>query len=262
MTRAKNIAIIGSKGKMGSALGVLWEKAGYAVNGVDRRQNASAGSDCGLDTHELKNAVTRAAAVVICVPVTVLRDIIACVTPFLRAGQILMDITSVKILPMLWMEEFYPGPVVGAHPLFGPNPAPEHLRVPLVRGRNTTDKDAALAEALFRDIDCTTFWTTAEGHDTGVALAQSLNFTLSAAFFALLAENSHSRPFFTPSFTRHLESARKHLTVDTAMFCEFTAQNPMFPAALQQYRAMIDRVEQGELASVAEEAAIWYGQKG
>lgn len=257
MKTLPTVCVIGSQGRMGHSLGTRWRDAGYTVHGVDRVPEPEGPV---LRQGDVANAVALADIVVLCVPVTALREVLALVVPTMRPEQLLMDVTSVKVRPVRWMEEAFAGPVIGTHPLFGPNPAPEALRTALVRGHGSTEAHAAWVEEMFHCFGCRTFWATAEEHDRGVALAQSLNFTVSAAFFATLAENEHVRDFLTPSFTRHLEAARKHLTQDTAMFCEFTGENPMFPEMVRQYREVLDRVAAGELADVAKEAAIWYGR--
>ena len=49
-------------------------------------------------------------------------------------GAILCDVCSVKVNPLAQMLEAYDGPVVGTHPLFGPEPKPEDpLRVAVMR---------------------------------------------------------------------------------------------------------------------------------
>jgi prephenate dehydrogenase len=159
------------------------------------------------------------------------------------------------------MEESFSGEVVGAHPLFGPDPEPADMKVALVRGRRAGAESRALAQHLFRSMGCATFWTTAEEHDRKAGFAQSLNFTVSAAFFCALARQEGIRPFLTPSFRRAREAARKHLTVDAAMFCEFTALNPEFPEVLSGYRELLAGVAGAGtegLARLAAEAARWY----
>ena len=255
-TSKTTIALVGGGGAMGRMLGSFWTDAGYTVNSIDRREDPS--GTLALDSCDLEEGIDGADIVVISVPVTALCEVAARIAPHMRHGQLLVDVTSVKMRPMQWMEECYAGPVIGAHPLFGPNPAREFMRVPLVRGLRSSEENAAQAETLFTSIGCAVFWTTAREHDEGVALAQSLNFTVSAAFFATLAANPQARPFLTPSFTRHLEAARKHLTQDTAMFCEFTSENPMYQDVLCRYRETLDRAVSGGLAGMAEDAAVWY----
>jgi prephenate dehydrogenase len=162
------------------------------------------------------------------------------------------------------MEESFSGEIIGTHPLFGPSPEPEDLKVILVRGRKAGDEACALAQSLFRRLGCAVFWAAAAEHDRKVGFAQSLNFTLSAAFFCALARQEGIRPFLTPSFKRAREAARKHLTVDAAMFCEFTAMNPEFPGVLSFFRDLLAEAEEqacGGLARLAAEAARWYEEE-
>ncbi|MDR2800441.1 MAG: prephenate dehydrogenase/arogenate dehydrogenase family protein [Desulfovibrio sp.] len=251
------VCVVGDQGKMGRMFSERFRLAGYRVCGVDRR--APEGQVPALDEKDLAHALADARIVLLCVPVGALEDALSFVAPRLDPGRhLLMDVTSVKSLPMLWMDEAYGGETVGAHPLFGPNPALADMRVALVQGGRAKDQSCAQAEELFRRIGCAVFWTSAREHDAGVGMAQSLNFALSAAFFCALARREGIKPFLTPSFRRHLESARKHLTQDTAMFCEFTALNPEFPAALAAYQGVLKEAAEGNLAEIAAEARVWY----
>jgi prephenate dehydrogenase len=244
-----SVCIVGCRGRMGSLFAARFREAGHEVSCLDE------GGDAGV----LKND----RVVLLCVPAGGLRRALREIAPFLRPEQLLMDVTSVKTLPLQWMEESFSGEIVGAHPLFGPAPEPADMKVALVRGRRAGDESCALAQNLFRSVGCTTFWTTAADHDRKAGFAQSLNFTVSAAFFCALARQEGIRPFLTPSFRRAREAARKHLTVDAAMFCEFTALNPEFPGVLTVYRELLAGVSgpgaEG-LDRLAAEAARWYGQ--
>lgn len=248
--RRLSVALIGSKGRMGTMLGSELLRAGCAVHGVDA-------DACGL-----QEALATSRIVLLCVPAGAMQGALETLAPLLEPRHLLMDVTSVKTLPMQWMEAAFPGPVVGAHPMFGPRHTNEDRRVALVRGAHAADEDARDAAELFERIGCRYFWSNAREHDAGAALSQSLNFTVSAAFFATLADQEGIEPYLTPSFKRHLEAARMHLTVDTAMFLEFSAYNPEFPAALELYRQTFDQATRGALPDLAARAAVWYERYG
>lgn len=245
-----SVALIGSKGRMGTMLGDELLRAGCAVHGVDA-------DACGL-----QEALATSRVVLLCVPASAMQRALETLAPHLEPRHLLMDVTSVKTLPMQWMEAAFSGPVIGSHPMFGPRHTREDRRVALVRGARATDEDAREAQELWERIACRYFWSGAQEHDAGAALSQSLNFTVSAAFFATLAGREGIEPYLTPSFTRHLEAARMHLTVDTAMFLEFSAYNPEFPAALDLYRQTFDQATQGALPDIAARAAVWYERYG
>jgi prephenate dehydrogenase len=242
-----SIGLVGYKGRMGAMLSRRFRELGHQVRGIGRVMDKEAVS-----------ALEQSRIVLLSVPSTTLEEALRNIAPYLRMGSVLMDVTSVKILPMRLMEEYFPGGVVGAHPLFGPTPDKADMKVALVRGKNVGDGACAEVEQLFGRMGCATFWTTAAEHDFGVAFAQSLNFTVSAAFFCSLARNGNIRPFLTPSFKRHLEAARKHLTTDRKMFCEFTSMNPAFQGALEEYQGILAGVAAGGLSGIADEASLWY----
>lgn len=244
----RSAAIIGARGRMGAMLRERLAGAGYIVRGTDTADPES----------EVAAVLARARIVLLCVPVSALPACLDGLAPHLTASHLLMDVTSVKVEPMRRMEEAFAGAVVGAHPMFGPEPLPEDLRVALVRGKNASEADCAEAAALFQSLGCEVFWTGAAQHDAGVARSQSLNFTLSAVFLAVLARHEGIRPFLTPSFKRHLASARKHLTQDAAMFLEFSARNPEFPGALEEFGKVLAEAASGRLPDIAAEAASWY----
>lgn len=263
-----SIGIIGCKGKMGSMLMREISSLGYTTHGIDRKikedlQKAESSSfitsENLFDSEELRIFFSASQYIICCVPVTKLQSTLQSIAPYLIKEQhILMDITSVKMLPVQWMEEIFDGQVIGTHPLFGPNPSSMDKKIALVKGIHVKEKHALFVEQLFTELGCSFFWTTAQEHDTGVAFAQSLNFTVSAAFFCALDRRDCIRPFLTPSFKRHLEAARKHLTEDTDMFIEFSSMNPCFMSALEEYRNILAEAASGNLKQVANDAANWY----
>lgn len=129
------VFIMGSRGKMGLMLSERLRGAGYEVEGFDAGEKPE---DASL-AEAIRPRIHDDSVIVMCVPVGKLREALASVTSLLGPENLLMDITSVKSLPMQWMEEAFNGMVVGSHPLFGPNPNPVDMRVALVRGEKAHD---------------------------------------------------------------------------------------------------------------------------
>jgi prephenate dehydrogenase len=267
----RTIAVIGHKGRMGAMLAQRLGAAGHAVTGVDRTQRA--GNPPALDPDELARALNASDFVLLAVPVTALPEVLNLAAPCLSPEQVLFDIASVKEPALRCMEAHHTGPVVGAHPLFGPHPQPADLRVALVPGRGANEETCRAVERLFTDIGCACFRVTAEEHDRNVGLIQSLNFAADAVYLAQAACSADSR-FFTPSFRRRLESARSLLTDDAAMFSEFSAANPYFAEISAEYADTLRRITASEndretqpdfvrkrLADLARQAAGIYGDR-
>ena len=261
------IALVGHQGRMGVMLMQHWLAAGYTVRGADCMPGSGSAHDSGggslaspnlIEPEALREAVAGADAIVLCVPAKALSAVLAAIAPYLDSTQVLLDITSVKIIPMQQMEAVHHGPVVGTHPLFGPVSAPEDRIVALTPGARAQAEHISLAQKLFTVFGCRTFCTTAEEHDRGVAFVQGLNFISSAAYFASLAHREDVLPFLTPSFRRRLEGTRKLLTEDAAMFQGFTSANPMTADAIHTFRLFLDLVEGGGLPDVVKRARWWY----
>lgn len=247
---SETLCIIGNKGRMGKMLSQRLGEEGFNILGIDIKDEGA--------NDKLTKIVSKARAVVLALPAKEMEGNLKFLCPHLTKGQILMDICSVKSLPMKWMEGSYEGPVIGTHPLFGPQAHYSDMRVALVKGKNAKKEDADFVEALFKGLDCTVIWTSAEEHDSGVALSQSLNFAISAAFLDTIGDSPKAYPFLTPSFKRHLTAARGHFTEDSEMFVEFSALNPYFSMALEKFITKLGGATNGGLENMAKNASSWY----
>lgn len=244
----KKIGLIGCQGRMGAMLSRRWQSAKYSV--------------CGIDlplTSEKLDRVAKNNAVILCIPAGVMAETLQILVPHLDGSQILLDITSVKIQPLRQMNAAYSGPVVGTHPLFGPHPDPRTpLKVCLVPGNKATEEILRESEALFTDISCIPFRSTAEEHDRAAAAIQGLNFITNLAYFATLARQKEILPYLTPSFTRRMDAARKMLTEDAALFEWLFEANPLSQEAVRRYRSFLNVAAGGDIDILVRHAAWWW----
>ena len=243
------IVLVGARGRMGSMLCARAAERGIAVTGVD--------IPLGPDT--LGPACSRADLAILCVPAAVLEDAVRAVCPHLLPQAVLCDITSVKEVPLLQMEKHWPGPVVGAHPLFGPaSAADDDKPVAVVPGRGAKVRHLELVRKFFLSIGCRVFETTAQEHDQAMARIQGVNFITTLAYFALLVDREEILPFITPSFRRRLDAAQKMLTEDAGLFAGIFDANPHSLAAVRQYRRMLNLAAGGEIELLCERAKWWW----
>ncbi|WP_127958827.1 bifunctional chorismate mutase/prephenate dehydrogenase [Serratia microhaemolytica] len=103
------VVIIGGNGQMGRLFGRLLQLSGYQVNVLEPE-------DWGQADALLANA----GMVIISVPIHVTQQVIHQLPP-LPADCILLDLASVKREPLQAMLAVHSGPVVGLHPMFGPD---------------------------------------------------------------------------------------------------------------------------------------------
>ena len=99
----RRLVIVGCRGRMGALLSARWSAAGHTV----------AGLDLPLTDDVFAEALPGADAVFLCIPAGAMAEVLPHLVPHLDGGQILADITSVKMQPLGQMERAYAGPVVG-----------------------------------------------------------------------------------------------------------------------------------------------------
>src|SRR5208283_3643199 len=71
---------------------------------------------------DLESTISESDILIVSVPINVTEDTIAEIAPKMKAGSLLMDLTSVKVKPVEAMRKFVPMDVeiLGTHPMFGP----------------------------------------------------------------------------------------------------------------------------------------------
>ena len=251
------LAILGAGGGMGRLFARQARLAGAKVLPFNREP----AKGC-LPLASAADYLPQSQIILSCLPEAALTETLNRLGPGLRPDQILTDITSLKGPAMRIMAEAHPGPVVGTHPLFGPEPAPDDLTVAVTPGHKADEEHIRLIEGLYTAFGCRVFRTTPQEHDRGAAFVQGLNFISSAAYLASLAERADLLPFLTPSFRRRLEGARKLLIEDGDMFQGFTSANPMTKDAVHTFRLFLDLAESGGLPDVLRRARWWYETGG
>ena len=68
--------------------------------------------------------------VILCMPISAMRETLRQVTPLLREDALVVDVCSVKVYPVQWMREILPYTVsiLATHPMFGPDSAADSLK--------------------------------------------------------------------------------------------------------------------------------------
>ncbi|MGI5308759.1 bifunctional chorismate mutase/prephenate dehydrogenase [Rheinheimera sp. WS51] len=103
------VVIVGGNGALGKRFTSLFQRSGYEVQIIGPNDWANAEAICA-------NAVL----VLMAVPITLTKTLINQL-PLLASHCVLADITSIKQAPLTAMLTKHNGPVVGLHPMFGPD---------------------------------------------------------------------------------------------------------------------------------------------
>jgi prephenate dehydrogenase len=67
--------------------------------------------------------------VILCVPISAMQATLGMIAPMLAPGTLVVDVCSVKVLPVQWMRKILPAQVqiLATHPMFGPDSAANSL---------------------------------------------------------------------------------------------------------------------------------------
>ncbi|CAH9050437.1 T-protein [Pseudoalteromonas sp. CIP111854] len=103
------VVIVGGKGAMGQLFAKQFERSGYEVRILDKNEQPHA-----------KEILADAKLVMISVPINAIETIVQNLPPIPKEC-VLVDITSVKQQPLKVLLDKHSGPVVGLHPMFGPD---------------------------------------------------------------------------------------------------------------------------------------------
>lgn len=111
MNKIKKICIIGGLGTMGQCV------ARFLASVPHYHITLFTKDDWGNPNVKLNHQDL----IVISVPIAITEKTIHQASQYLSLKTVLCDLTSIKQRPLATMLEYHPGPVVGLHPVFGPN---------------------------------------------------------------------------------------------------------------------------------------------
>jgi prephenate dehydrogenase len=141
------VAIVGGAGKMGKWMArfLLAEKIDVILIGSNEERLSTARKELHVEGTTDLGAVSQSDLIIISVPIATFESIVKELSRFVKKGQMVIDITSVKVMPVEVMHRYLAGCLVlGTHPVFGPGA--EGLTGHNVVLTPTSDSEKALAE--------------------------------------------------------------------------------------------------------------------
>lgn len=241
------VSLIGAQGGMGQLLSRFMRHCKIMVFKYDRP----------LGSDQAAVDLAQSDLVLLAVPIGALPEVLQTICPLISSSTLLADICSVKERPLRLMLSSHSGPVVGTHPLFGPQPQSQtELKVAVVPGRD--DRACTRMHAFFRYLGFKPFATSAQIHDQAMAKIQSLNFVTTISYLAAVAQDQEVMDFITPSFQRRLQAAQKMLTEDGDLFQTLFEANPYSQDAVRHFRRFLNLAAAGELDLLQDMAAWWW----
>jgi chorismate mutase / prephenate dehydrogenase len=169
------VVVVGGRGALGRRFVSLFERSGYQVAILE-----------SADWPQAATIVAGSCVVLMAVPIHLTEQLIRQL-PALPADCVLADITSIKQVPLQAMLQQHSGPVLGLHPMFGPDISNIVKQVVVVcHGRGGDQYQWLLQQ--FKVWGAVLTEKTAEAHDELMQLIQAMRHFSSLVYGVHLAE--------------------------------------------------------------------------
>ena len=254
----KKIVIVGGYGKMGQLFARYLRASGYPISILDRE-----------DWDVAEAILTNADVVIVSVPIANTLQTIERLKPYLTKNILLADLTSVKREPLAKMLEVHQGPVLGLHPMFGPD-IPSMAKQVVVR---CDGRDAEQYQWLLAQIEiwgAKIYQTDATDHDHNMTYVQALR------HFATFANGLHlsKQPvnlanllaLSSPIYRLELAMIGRLFAQDAALYADIIMDKPenlqVIESLKQSYEEALAFFEKGDkdgFINAFEEVRAWFG---
>ncbi len=202
----RSVVIVGGNGQLGGLFGRMFKLSGYEVKTLGSQ-----------DWDRADEILDNAGLVVVTVPIHLTEGVIAKLGNLL-SDCILCDLTSIKSKPLQAMMNMHQGPVVGLHPMFGPD-------VPSLAKQVIVYSDGRGSESYQWLLNQFGIWGAslcqmdAAEHDHGMTLIQALRHFTSFAYGLHLSKEN-------PNIDQLLKLSSPIYRLEIAMVGRLFAQDP------------------------------------
>lgn len=220
----RSVVLIGGHGQLGSLFGRMFRLSGYQVNVI--------GKD---DWEHADDVLKNAGLVIVTVPIHLTLDVIAKLKQ-LPDDCILADFTSIKSKPLAAMMKAHKGPVVGLHPMFGPDvPSLAKQVIVCCNGRDEESYQWLLQQ--FGIWGASVCHMPAEDHDHGMTMIQALRHFTTFAYGVHLSK-------VKPNIEQLLKLSSPIYRLEIAMVGRLFAQDPnLYGDIILSSQENIDMIE-------------------
>ncbi|WP_026374470.1 bifunctional chorismate mutase/prephenate dehydrogenase [Aestuariibacter salexigens] len=253
----KKVVVIGGKGALGRVFVQLFERSGYPVEVLEKD-----------DWPEADRILAGAGLVIVSVPITLTVPVIEKLGS-LPEDCVLADITSIKAKPLDAMLSAHRGPVVGLHPMFGPDAPGMVKQVVVVCDGRYPERYAWLIKQM--EIwgaslhDCT-----AQEHDEAMAFIQVMRHFNTFVYGAHLAGESPDLKqlivFSSPIYRLELAMVGRLFAQDPELYADIIFNNPDNIELLKRFRdrfnqaiGLLEAGDKGEFIHRFFRIGYWFG---
>ena len=224
-----NVGIIGGSDGLGKTLVYYFrDEFDVFISGRDHKKGRHVASEAGVNYIESNAGLANISDIlIISVPIQHTEDVIREVAPFMKAGSVMIDVTSVKEGPSKAMAEALPENIeyIPTHPVFGPRTTDLNNQVIVL----TADKKGEWYSKVYgylKGKNMRIIETTAEKHDYMMSIVQVLTH-----FSFISTASAIEKLKVDLTETEDYESPIYNLMID--MIARIVAQNPYLTYNIQ-----------------------------
>lgn len=253
----KKIVVVGGAGALGRIFVDMFTRSGYPVTVLEKK-----------DWEHSAATFENAGLVLVAVPIQITEEIIARLNN-LPADCVLVDITSTKQKPLNAMLNAHSGPVVGLHPMFGPDVLSLVKQVVVVCHGRQEDKYQWFLQQI-------TIWgailqfSDAKEHDDAMVFIQVMRHFCSFVFGAHLAhENPDLKQLVSlssPIYRLELAMVGRLFAQDPALYADIIFDNKdsvrllsKFAEQFAQTLTLVETKNKGEFIKRFFKIGSWFG---
>ncbi|AQS37573.1 chorismate mutase [Shewanella psychrophila] len=253
-----HVVIVGGEGKLGGLFSQMLVLSGYQVKVLDKDDWA-----CAAQTFE------GAGLVIVTVPISITCDLIKDKLSSLPSDCILADLTSVKTEPVKAMLEAHSGPVVGLHPMFGPDVGSLAKQVVVVCHGRDSEKYQWLLEQI-------QIWgarlveAEPEKHDKAMQLVQAMrhfsSFVYGLNLYKEAADIGTLLQFSSPIYRLELAMVGRLFAQSPELYADIIFAQKESMHAIGDYLdnysqalSLLQAGDRGAFVAQFEEVAQWFG---
>lgn len=253
-----HVVVVGGQGKLGQLFSQMLVLSGYEVKSIDKN-----------DWQDAAAIFDGAGLVIVTVPINVTCEVIRDKLTQLPENCILADLTSIKEAPLTAMLAAHKGPVVGLHPMFGPDVGSLAKQVVVVcHGRHQE-----AYKWLLQQIE---IWgariveAEAERHDKAMQLVQAMRHFSTFVYGVNLckeeADIGNLLQFSSPIYRLELAMVGRLFAQDPELYADIIFAQPGSQHAisdyLDNYRDALTMLQTGNRQAFVEQfqrVAKWFG---
>lgn len=251
------VVVVGGKGQLGSIFVDLFNRSSYEVAIIEQD-----------DWPTSQAILADASLVIVAVPIRLTSQVINHLNQ-LPEQCILADFTSIKESPLYEMMKVHKGPVVGLHPMFGPDVTGLIKQTIIVcDGRDSEQYQWLLKQ--FEVWGAKIYQVSAQAHDQAMSMVQVMrHFSTIAYGYHLMAEGADIENLLnmsSPIYRLELIMVGRLFAQDPILYSDIIFSEPdnisMMKRFAYRFLSLLEEVEQGDKAAFVtmfNQVSDWFG---